>query len=85
MAETLLAIGRGIVKLLISLFVGFGVGLVVVGYFSMQRPGVWDKHEVPFGETCLGVGAGLLTAAITLSVLFFSTRARRSPPPELPH
>ena len=85
MPEILIALGRGFVKLLVALFVGFGVGLVTVGYFSMQNQSAWDfKREPPIGELCLGIGAGLLTAGFVIVILFFRTWSRRSGPSELP-
>jgi hypothetical protein len=79
MPEILIALGRGLIKVLIGLFVGFGVGLVVVGYFSMQSRSAWDfNREPPIGELCLGIGAGLLTSAFTMAVLFFSTWTRKT-------
>lgn len=81
MTNVLLSLGRGIVKLLIGLFVGFGVGLVIVGYYSLERPTAWDfKHDPPIGPMCLGIGAGLLSAGLTMFLLFFGPWARRSAP-----
>jgi hypothetical protein len=82
MQDTILAVGRGIVKVLIGLFIGFGVSLVVVGYFSMQNPSAWDfERDPPVGELLLGIGAGLLTSGLTLSVLFFNGCSRKALPP----
>jgi hypothetical protein len=81
MQDTIMAVGRGVVKVLVGLLIGFGVGLTIVGYFSMQNPS-WDfDRDPPVGELCLGIGAGLLSSALTIATLFFSAWARRPLPP----
>ena len=78
--EMVLAIGRGVVKVLTSLFIGSGVGLVTVGYTTMQSNASWDfRHNPPpMGEIFLGVGAGLLAAGLSLVVLFAFGGSRRT-------
>ena len=78
--ELLLAIGRGLVKILTSLFIGFGVGLVTVGYCTMQSgvPVDFRHGPPPMGETLLGVGAGLLATGLSLVLLFFGPGSRRT-------
>src|SRR5437763_13807043 len=77
--ELLLAVGRGVVKLITALFIGVGVGLVTIGYKAMQSGVPMDfRHSPPpLGETFLGVGAGLLAAGASRVVAFFGPGARR--------
>ena len=65
-----LAFGRGIIKLLISGLVGFGVALLVIGTTTANRPEVWRMPGPP-GELLMGIGAGLLSGGGTLLALFF--------------
>jgi hypothetical protein len=75
------AFGRGVIKLLVSLLVGFGVGLLVIGNAAKDNPDFWHGRDPP-GGLLMGIGAGLLTAAGALIVLFFIPWwFRRSPPP----
>jgi hypothetical protein len=64
------AFGRGMIKLLVSLLVGFGVALLVIGDASKGNPDFWRGRD-PQGGLLMGIGAGLLTAAGALIVLFF--------------
>lgn len=64
-----LAFGRGIVKILISALVGFGVGLLVIGIATAGRPDMF--RGPPPGEMLMGIGAGLLAGGGTLLALFF--------------
>jgi hypothetical protein len=65
-----LALGRGLIKLLVSLLAGTGVGFTVFGYFAKDDPDLWRHRDPPFG-LFLAVGTGLLTVAGMLVVLFF--------------
>ena len=65
----LLAFGRGIIKILISTLVGFGVALLVIGITTAGRQDLW--HGPPPGELFMGIGAGLLSGGGTLLALFF--------------
>jgi len=80
MEELFLSFGRGVVKLLVSLFVGTGVGMLTFGILTRGRPEVWNSREPP-AELFLGIGAGLLSAAAMMLLLFFVPRHRggRSP------
>jgi hypothetical protein len=69
-ATILLALGRGIIKILISALVGFGVALLVIGISTSNRPEVWNRQGPP-GELLMGIGAGLLSGGGTLLALFF--------------
>ena len=78
MFTMLQALGRGVIKVLISLAAGGGIGLLSVGVLATMNPDLWDYHTMdrhgpPFGPTLLSVGAGLLTAAVMLCALFFPT------------
>jgi hypothetical protein len=70
MQEVLLAFGRGLIKVLISLMLGAGAGLVTFGYSAKDRPDLW-WHRDPPAELFLGIGVGLLTAAAVMLALFF--------------
>ncbi|OHB80885.1 MAG: hypothetical protein A2V98_15475 [Planctomycetes bacterium RBG_16_64_12] len=67
-----------VVKLLIGLVTGIGCGALVFGIL-LQRAGVLDFSGPgpPPVETFTGVGAGLLTTALTLLVLFVGPFSRR--------
>jgi len=69
-ATIVLALGRGIIKILISALVGFGVALLVIGISTSNRPEVWNRQGPP-GELLMGIGAGLLSGGGTLLALFF--------------
>lgn len=70
MNDHLAALGRGFIKILISLFFGAGVGLVTFGASAVGQSEIWMRREPP-AEMFLGVGAGLLTAGIVMFLLFF--------------
>lgn len=83
MREVLLAFGRGLVKFLIALFVGVGVGMVTIGVLALKNPQVWDfGQRPPFGPLLLGIGAGLLTTGAVLFILIFIPWPRRRSVPE---
>jgi hypothetical protein len=85
MNEVLMAFGRGVVKVLISLFTGTGVGLVTFGLAVPKTEDIWRSYGPPAGFF-LGLGAGLLTTAGMMVVLFFLPMFRREPtvPPGKP-
>jgi hypothetical protein len=71
-------LGRGVVKVAISLGAGGGVTLLAMGGLAMLEPDRWDHHMLerigpPIGPTLLSVGAGLAAAAGSLYTLFFPT------------
>jgi hypothetical protein len=68
--RVVLAFGRGIVKILISALVGFGIGLLIVGITTAGKPQIWRQPDPP-GELFIGIGAGLLSGGGTLLALFF--------------
>ena len=76
-----LAFGRGFIKLLISVVVGFGVGLLVIGILTANRPDLWQRREPP-GELFIGIGAGLLSGGGTLLLLFLLPWFKRPVAPE---
>jgi hypothetical protein len=74
------AFGRGVVKLLVSLFAGVGVGFLTFGIIARDRPELWRSREPP-NELFIGIGAGLLTTAVLLLLLFgVPWLLRRAPP-----
>lgn len=89
---------QSVVKILISLAAGGGVGLLAIGIMAITDPDRWDYHIIdrhgpPFGPALLSVGAGLMTSAISMAAMFFpswwrSTAAGRwlvsNEPPPLP-
>lgn len=70
MQELLAAFGRGVVKVVISLVFGVGVGLLSFGLAASGQEDIWHRGDPP-GEMFLGVGAGLLTTGLTMVLLFF--------------
>jgi hypothetical protein len=70
MDGTLLALGRGIVKILISLFVGSGVGLLTFGITTKDIPDLWERSGPPWGFF-VAMGAGLLATGAMMVLLFF--------------
>jgi hypothetical protein len=83
MRDVLLAFGRGLVKVLISLLIGAGAGLLALGIAGRDKPDLW-KLPGPQPEVLLGVGVGLLTAGALMAVLFLFSR-RRTPDAERDH
>jgi hypothetical protein len=75
MREILLAFGRGLIKVLISLLVGAGAGLLALGIAGRDKPDLW-KRNGPAPELLLGVGVGLLTAGAIMAILFLFSRRR---------
>jgi len=76
MREVILAFGRGLIKVLISLLIGAGAGLLTLGIAGRDKPDLW-KLPGPQPEVLLGIGVGLLTAGLLMAVLFLSSRRRR--------
>jgi hypothetical protein len=77
MREVLFALGGGLVKILVSLFIGGGVGLLTFGAFAMGKPEIWTRREPP-GEFFLGLGSGLLTTGGLMFALFMLPWLRRT-------
>jgi len=75
MEDIFLSFGRGVVKFLISLFVGTGVGMLTFGILTRDRLDVWSSRQPP-PELFLAIGAGLLSAAAMMLLLFFVPRLR---------
>jgi hypothetical protein len=67
-----------IVKLLIGVFGGAGVGMLVFG-IGLMKEGIHDfrGYGPPPGPIFIGVGAGLLTAAALMLFLFMGPFSRR--------
>jgi hypothetical protein len=90
MENTMLALGRGLVKLIISLFVGGGVGLLTFGLTTNDVPDLWTRNYPPPGFFT-ALGAGLLSAAFVMTALFLlprifpSNKAKGPTYQELPH
>jgi hypothetical protein len=80
MNETRGGFGRGLIKVLVSLLVGGGVGFLTFGVTAMINPSIWNRREPP-GELFLSIGGGLLTSGVLLLILFLFPRRRTTPPP----
>ena len=78
MQETVLALGRGIVKTLISLFMGSGVGLLTFGIMTRDIPDFLEHRGPPPG-LFTAAGAGLLATGAMMVLLFALPRPRRAP------
>jgi hypothetical protein len=78
--ELLIALGRGIVKILISALVGFGVGLLLIGITTAGKPHIWETRGVP-GELLIGIGSGLLAGGVMLLALFLIPWMMKRTPP----
>jgi hypothetical protein len=78
MQETVLALGRGIVKILISLLIGGGVGLLTFGLATRDLPDLWERRGPPPG-VFTATGAGLLAAGGMMVLLFSQARPRKPP------
>lgn len=76
MRDVFLAFGRGFVKVLISLLIGAGSGMLTLGIAARDKPDLWARPGTP-PELLLGIGVGLLTAGALMAVLFVFTRRRR--------
>ena len=69
--DTLAALGRGIIKVLLSLLLGLGSGLMMLGLATMG-PSDAQRRWGPPGELSLGVGVGLLVAGCVMTAFFFA-------------
>ena len=78
MQETLLALGRGIVKTLVSLFLGSGVGLLTFGVTTGDMPGILEHRGPPPGFFT-AMGTGLLATGASMVLLFFLPRLWKAP------
>ncbi len=76
MREVLLAFGRGFVKVLISLLIGAGAGLLTLGIAGRDKPDLWTSRHGSPPELFLGIGVGLLTAGGLMAILFMFSRRR---------
>jgi len=79
MREVLLAFGRGLLKVVTSLCVGTGVGLVLIGYLTRGKDDIWSNRNPP-AELFLAIGAWLLTAGGIMLLLFGLSWLRGRPP-----
>ena len=70
MGESLYALGRGIVKTLISVFVGGGIGLLTFGISTKDMPDLWERNGPP-GAFFIALGAGMLATGAMMVLLFF--------------
>jgi hypothetical protein len=76
--DTLLRFGRGVIKVLVSLLVGIGVGLLTFGITVRDIDSIWDRPGPP-GEFFLATGAGLLSTGFVMALLFFVPRLWSAP------
>jgi hypothetical protein len=66
-SQIMVGLGRGIIKIMISALVGFGVGLLVIGVGTEGHHGDMPRSNSPY---YLGTGAGLLAGGGAMFVLF---------------
>ena len=82
--EVLKTFGNALIKLLIGLTVGFGVGLLTLGLFAINYPDQWESSKIYEGQPLihlfLGIGAGLLALTAMLVLLFFSPWLKKGNP-----
>jgi hypothetical protein len=84
MEAVLRALCWGLVRVLISVLAGVGMGLLLVGRSEADRPHGWPRYAPPPGAF-EGIGVGLLLAALLLIVLFVVPwMFRPAPRPDLP-
>lgn len=83
MVEVLYALGRGIIKVLISLVIGSGAGMLTFAIAAGSEQGMWTRPEPPM-ELFLAIGVGLLTFGALLMAFFFIGRRREALPPARP-
>lgn len=81
MSQILMTLGRSIVKILISVFAGTGIGLVVFGTMVRDIPDIWLRPGPPPGFF-VAVGAGMLTAGLMMMALFFLPKIGKTTSPE---
>lgn len=68
------AFGRGIVKILISLFVGVGIAMAILGYCAKDKPQILQPGD-PSSEVYLAFDIGLVTSGLVLGALFIFPKA----------
>jgi hypothetical protein len=78
MNETLLRFGQGVIKVLVSLLVGIGVGLLTFGITVRDIDNIWNRGGPP-GEFFLATGAALLSTGFVMALLFFVPRLWKAP------
>jgi hypothetical protein len=78
MNETLLRFGQGVIKVLVSLCVGVGIGLVTFGDAMRGIDNIWNTPGPP-AELFLAIGAALLATGIMMALLFFVPRLWSAP------
>jgi hypothetical protein len=78
MDGTLQALGRGIIKTLISLFVGSGIGLLTFGIATKDIPDLWERNGPP-GGFFIALGAGMLATGAMMVLLFYMPRMSKAP------
>jgi hypothetical protein len=72
------ALGKGVVKVLASIFAGVGAGFGTVAYFALRDPELWDVDRFnhngpPIGPTMAALAIGFGTAALVLGLLFWES------------
>jgi hypothetical protein len=80
----LVAFGRGLIRVLVSLLIGSGAGLTTLGISGQVKPIQWQQRESP-PELFLALGVGLLTSGVLMGLMFMLGRGRKdreSPPRE---
>lgn len=84
MVEVLYALGRGLIKVLISVVLGAGGGMLTFALAGADKSGdMWRRPEPPM-ELFLGIGVGLLVTGVLLMAFFFLGRRREALPPARP-
>jgi hypothetical protein len=78
MDGSLYALGRGIVKTLISLFVGSGIGLLTFGITTKDIPDLWERNGPP-GGFFIALGAGMLATGAMMVLLFLLPKLSTAP------
>jgi hypothetical protein len=79
MREFLQVLGGGLIKLIICIMTGFGVGLLWMGQTARDQPDFW-RHPEQGPSFFEGIGAGLLSCAGLLVLLFVIPSWFRKPP-----
>ncbi len=83
--EVLKTFGNALIKLLIGLSVGFGVGLLTLGIIAVNQPDVWKPpmiyEEPPLTHLILSGGAALLAFTVMLVLLFYGPWVKKDNPP----
>src|SRR4051794_22475983 len=62
-------LGRGLIKLLVSLLAAIGVGFMVFAGAIVSDPRIWEADHPPVG-LFVAIAAGFITAAILLAIFF---------------